>query len=125
MDCWVEEEFFELLFSDEVHSFDFDLWVGEDFFLNYWKLPKLTYHILVTRYIHLIFDFWVEEEFSKLLETFEVDLSYTSDEIHSFDFDFWVEEEFYKLLETMEGDLLRSPHEVHSSDFDFGVEEEI
>ena len=81
----------------------------------------------MTTYIHLIFVFWDEEEFSKLLETFEVDLSYTSDEVHSFDFDFdfWVEEEFYKLLETMEGDLLRSPHEVHSSDFDFGVEEEI
>ena len=62
--------------------------------------------------------------FLKLLETFEGDLSHSSNEIHSFDFDFWVEEEFLKLLETFEGDLSHCTDEVHSFDFDVWVEEE-
>ena len=43
------------------------------------------------------FDFGVEEEFLKLLESFKGDLSHSTDKVHSFDFYFWVEEEFLKI----------------------------
>ena len=62
----------------------------------------------MTKYI-FDFDFWVEKDFSKLLETFEGDLSHTSDKVHSIDLDFW---------------LSHSTDEVNSFDFEFGVEEE-
>ena len=58
------------------------------------------------------------------METFEGDLSYSSDEVHLFDFDFGVEEEYFKWLGTFEEDLSHSTDEIYSFDFNFWVEEE-
>ena len=73
--------------SVAVHSFDFDFELKKSV-LNYWKLSTENYRILVTKYIHLILIFELNKSFFKLLETFDRELSHSSDEVHSFDFDF-------------------------------------
>ena len=89
----LKKYFFELLPSDEVHSFEFDLRVEEEFFFKLLENFEGGLSHTSDEVHSFDFDFWVEEEFYKLLETMEGNLLRSPHEVHSSDFDFGVEEE--------------------------------
>ena len=67
----------------------------------------------------------MEENLFEFLETFEEDVSNSSNSVQAFDFDFWKEEEMFQLFECFEGDLSYYSDAVHSFDFDFVLEDDI